>query len=816
MPGVRRLLKTLRELGFPAADARSGALGGSANGLLDIDGHAGVLSTAGADTQVLEIPEPREGSPLPFAAAALLREYEAWLGDWDDACARAALGGTQALDTIYAFARLRTTFPFAPDVLDDATLEALCARPWDAHHRALLGFDPDLSPARIRDDAERRIGQACAILGDAALAVPTEGDYRNKLHWLRRIATAHGKVATEALLAALLAPPGEPLLSVATTQNRHGAAAVLGRLCERARLTITGPVGGALAALDARYQHVLETRPVLVHRHAGEQPQVDWLLPLALEVGDASDEDEPIGAPYGRRLRALVETARTLEDWYMSAAAALRAVAAERSTHASPPRPAALEALAGRRVGEVVGETGRRDADVLGHSAARRTREETSPQRAALTMERARARAQLTREQLREAAALIERAGAPEWVQVVATARQLERWLTPVARGWVETDPSVTPLIREVRELVAHLAALTAPPVKHVEAPATPYEVEPPVEVEQTPEQAVVEPVVPDAVASVALDSTDAPEWSAAQTEAYELPEIPLEAEPVVEPVQEASPAKPKRRRTRKKITPPVDMAAEAKVEIPPVPKRRPRKRKADAPVEPADAPVEPVEAAAPEPTPTAELTPDPEPVAEIALELEAELALGPEPEVALGPEPKPEPEPETEPEPKPEPPRPPIDWTPQLKTIETLGTQWAQRSHKRHRPGGNGAPGDPERERLIAQLNQLVWPIVSDGIDPSSGAAATIRRTLEPIVNEANRFADRQHGRAMFAFRHGATQANSFGARKAMREALQEVEAGLEYPVPECPGPFQDVREDYDATRNRLLLLRNYIAVKL
>ena len=67
-----------------------------------------------------------------------------------------------------------------------------------------------------------------------------------------------------------------------------------------------------------------------------------------------------------------------------------------------------------------------------------------------------------------------------------------------------------------------------------------------------------------------------------------------------------------------------------------------------------------------------------------------------------------------------------------------------------------------------------------------------------------------------MFAFRHGATQANSFGARKAMREALQEVEAGLEYPLPECPGPFHDVREDYDATRNRLLLLRNYIAVKL
>jgi hypothetical protein len=494
----------------------------------------------------------------------------------------------------------------------------------------------------------------------------------------------------------------------------------------------------------------------------------------------------------------LADTVRALEDWYTSAAAALREVAAERFTHEAPPRPAALQALAGRRVVDLLGEAGRHAGDVPGDSTERRSREERSPQRAAVTMEQARARAQLTRDQLREAAALIERADAPEWVQVVATARQLERWLAPVARGWVETDPSVTPLIREVRELAGHIAALTSPPVKHEEAPTTPDEVEPPAEVERTPEQEVVEPVEPDAVAFVAVDSTEAPEWIAAQTEAYELPEVPQEPEAVVEPVQEVPPAKPKRRRTRKKPEPPVEVAAETQVEIPPVPKRRSRKRKAEA------APVEPVEAAAPDPTPSAELTPEPV----------AELAPEPVPKLALEPEPAPAPEPE--PEPEPEPPPPPIDWTPQLKTIESLGTEWAQRSHKRHRPGSNGAPSDPERERLIAQLNQLVWPIVSDGIDPSSGAAATIRRTLEPIVNEANRFADRQHGRAMFAFRHGATQANSFGARKAMREALQEVEAGLEYPVPECPGPFQDVREDYDATRNRLLLLRNYIAVKL
>src|SRR5688500_157382 len=165
MPGVRRLLKTLRELGFPAAELQNGASVPVAvadpEPRDDLDGRIAVA------------PEPElglqesAGAPLPYAAAALLREYEAWLAEWDEACKRAAMGGTLALDTIYASARPRSSFPVAPDILDNATLEALCALPGDAHHRALLGFDPDLEPARIRDDAERRIGQACAILGDA-------------------------------------------------------------------------------------------------------------------------------------------------------------------------------------------------------------------------------------------------------------------------------------------------------------------------------------------------------------------------------------------------------------------------------------------------------------------------------------------------------------------------------------------------------------------------------------------------------------------------------------------------------------------------
>src|SRR5688500_15105031 len=310
MPGVRRLLKTLRELGFPAADLGSGPATAIADPVLqgEIAAESDVTSEPTDVSDVLTAPA------LPFAAAALRREFEAWLGEWDAACQLAAMGGAHALDTIYAFARLRTTFPFAPDILDDATLDALCALPWDAHHRALLGFDPALPPTRIRDEAERRIFQACSILGDAALAVPVEGEYHARLLWLRRIATAHGKAATEALLAALLAPPGQPLLSAATTQSRHGAASVLGRLCERARLPATGQMGGALAALDERHRDVVDARPVLVARHGGELPQVDWVLPLATTwpehppdaPPDDSNPDErptepPLGAPHGRR-----------------------------------------------------------------------------------------------------------------------------------------------------------------------------------------------------------------------------------------------------------------------------------------------------------------------------------------------------------------------------------------------------------------------------------------------------------------------------------------------------------------------------------
>ena len=753
----------------------------AASAVADPERRNGAAHARGAELTAPDSP------PLPFAAAALLKEYEAWLGEWDEACKRAAMGGAYALDTIYAFARLRTTFPFAPDIMDDVTLDALCALPWDAHHRALLGLDPTLDKARIRDDAERRIGQACAILGDAALAVPAEGDYHTRLLWLQRIATAQGKAALDALLAALLAPPGQPLLSAATTQNRHGAAAVLGRLCDRARLPVTGPMGGALAALDERHRDVVNARPVLVHGHAAEQPQADWLLPLAVDwtAVDAAGgfEDEPPGAPHGRRLRTLSETVRRVEEWYTSVAASLRAVAAERLTH-TPRQPAAFAALADRRVAEPSHGEGR-------------TREVISTQRATTTVEHVRARAQLMRDQLRDAAAQIEHADSTTWMQVVTTAQQLERWLATVARGWVEADPSVTPLIREIRAQAAHIAALTTPPVKVLpveSVEAVPLEAVP-LEASPAPEgEPATETVTPLEEPAPLPMSEAVPEPAIAEPEAYELPDLPALAEPV----------KPKRRRTRKKPEPVAETAE-------PAPPRRARKRK--APAQPAPEP-EPE----PEPAPASEQSPEPAAADEMAPSLSRTSESVTEPLAEPTPEPEPEPEskPQSEsmaelaPEPEPEPP-PPVDWTPQLKGIEALGAQWAQRTHKRSR-----SANDSEREQLIGQLNELVWPIVSGGIDPYSDAARTIRQTLEPIVNEANRFADRQHSLAMSAFRQSATQANTFGARNALREAMQVVEAGLEYKVPDCPGPFKDVRDEYDATRNRLMLLRNYIAVKL
>jgi hypothetical protein len=156
-------------------------------------------------------------------------------------------------------------------------------------------------------------------------------------------------------------------------------------------------------------------------------------------------------------------------------------------------------------------------------------------------------------------------------------------------------------------------------------------------------------------------------------------------------------------------------------------------------------------------------------------------------------------------------PPPPPVDWTPQINEVREIARLWTTQPSTKSRNGR-----DPEREALIGRLNELVWPIVGAGIGGHSPEGRAIRQTLEVIVSDATRYTSRQHDVAMLALRHNSHEANSIRVRMQLREALKEIERALEYRIPECPGPFEDVREEYDATRNRLLLLRNFISLKL
>jgi hypothetical protein len=771
VPGLRNLLRTLRELGFPAENTAGGRGAAALNGRQTQEPvDALTESTSAADAQ---------GQPdrqLSVFAGAILREYEAWLGDWDDACRRAARGGTEAQDTIFTFARLRTAFPHAESMMDDETIEALRALPWDSHHRALLGFDVD---ARVlREQAERRISQACAILGEVALAVPTQGDYQARLRWLQRIATAQGKQAQEALLAALLAPPDQPLLDCAAPQGLHAAAAVVGRLCARARLPAGGPVTGAVAALGTRASELLTARPQLATPPAGELPHAAWLLPLSPEIGAEDQPSQSAGsaaalpeaALRAAELRALCARVSAVEAWYTSAAASLRAAAAERPV----PRVTRAAGLSERRLGGEATPSGSLDAearieligastaaarmDLAGASrAAARGREDIAPQRAASVVDDARARAQLVRESLQDAARQLDRADAGTWVHVVATAQRLDRWLAPVVRGWVEADPAVTPLVRAATEAVAQIAAMTAPPIPP--APPAPPElalqevVEAPAAAEPLPEPAEALGVVEEHEAFVEESA-----WL-----------DPLEpSEPVVLPAAEAStaasaestelsePAERTPKRSRAKAAP-KDKAATRRAPTSPAksadrPKRSRRKSAPTEPVEepvaaemaPAEEPIGPVaerpdESVAEAPVAEAPVAEEPfakEPVAEepVAEEpvVEDTVALAPPPEVAPAPPAS---------APAPAPPSPSVDWTPQINEVREIARLWTTQPSNKSRNGR-----DPEREALIGRLNELVWPIVGAGISGHSPEARAIRETLEVSVSDATRYSSRQH----------------------------------------------------------------------